>query len=227
MASHGRGRMRSRGESSNEQPADNHAEFMAAMANLANTMEANAAATLQAMQRLGQLVENENRNGEGKGNENTEGNGDNMGGAPMTLATFLKTAFYKKFFPESAWKAKEMELMQLKQGSLSVVDYTSQFEELLNKVRVVEKYAKTVALSKETSGGNTSRERDDHLGPRGQSFKKDGYAPQHLLGQGNFRRDNTQLHHMKGSCLCYACGLPGHLAKNSRRKKNQNTGQNQ
>ncbi|KAL4350289.1 hypothetical protein AHAS_Ahas10G0127100 [Arachis hypogaea] len=48
---------------------------MAAMANLANTMEANAAATLQAVQRLGQPA--------GNGN-------DNMGGAPMTLVTFLK-----------------------------------------------------------------------------------------------------------------------------------------
>ncbi|XP_052107503.1 uncharacterized protein LOC107458495 [Arachis duranensis] len=48
MATRGRGRTRTRG-SRNEQPADNHAEFMVAMANLANTMEANAAATLQAV----------------------------------------------------------------------------------------------------------------------------------------------------------------------------------
>ncbi|XP_015960214.1 uncharacterized protein LOC107484109 [Arachis duranensis] len=42
----------------------------------------------------------------------------------------FQTAFYKKYFPESAREAKEMELMQLKQGSLSVADYTSKFEEL-------------------------------------------------------------------------------------------------
>ena len=78
MATRGRGRTRSRRESRNEQPADNHAEFMAAMANLVNTMEANAAATLQAAQRLDQPV--------GKG----DGNGDDLGGTPMTLATFLK-----------------------------------------------------------------------------------------------------------------------------------------
>ncbi|KAL4321331.1 hypothetical protein AHAS_Ahas14G0099800 [Arachis hypogaea] len=63
---------------------------MAAMANLANTMEANAAATLQAVQRLGQPAGNGNGNGEGNANNDAEGNGDNMGGAPMTLATFLK-----------------------------------------------------------------------------------------------------------------------------------------
>ncbi|XP_015940481.1 uncharacterized protein LOC107479014 [Arachis duranensis] len=168
---------------------------MAAMANLANTMEANAVATLQAVKRLGQLAGN--GNGDGNGNDNAEGNGDNMGGAPMTLDTLLKvhppsfrgstnptdadnwfhamehalqahhvlnnqyaefvayqllgeaqpwwkgechllqlknadipwnvfqTAFYKKYFPESAREAKEMELMQLKQGSLFVADYNS------------------------------------------------------------------------------------------------------
>ncbi|XP_016206661.1 uncharacterized protein LOC107647045 [Arachis ipaensis] len=170
---------------------------MAAMANLVNTMEANAAATLQVVQRLGQPAGN--GNGDENGNDNTEGNGDNMGGAPMTLANFLKvhppsfkgstnsievdnwfqameralqaqhvlnnqyvefaayqllgeaqhwwqgecrllqlqnadipwdvfqTAFYKKYFPESAKEATGMELMQLKQGSLSVAEYTNLF----------------------------------------------------------------------------------------------------
>ncbi|KAL4300511.1 hypothetical protein AHAS_Ahas17G0208200 [Arachis hypogaea] len=51
---------------------------MAAMANLANTMEVNAAVTLQAVQRLGQPAGNGGKNG------------DDLGGAPMTLATFLK-----------------------------------------------------------------------------------------------------------------------------------------
>ncbi|KAL4274759.1 hypothetical protein AHAS_Ahas20G0039300 [Arachis hypogaea] len=62
------------------------------MANLANTMEANAAATLQAVQRLGQPAGNRNGNGNGEGNanDNAEGNGDNTGVVPMTLATFLK-----------------------------------------------------------------------------------------------------------------------------------------
>ncbi|XP_015962295.1 uncharacterized protein LOC107486254 [Arachis duranensis] len=148
---------------------------MAAMANLANTMEANVATTLQAVQRLVQPAENGNgnENGERNTNDNAKGNGDNIGGVSMTLATFLKameralqvqhvplnqyvefatyqlageaqlwwqaechllqlqnadipwevfqTAFYKKYFPESAREAKEMELIQLKQSSMSVV----------------------------------------------------------------------------------------------------------
>ncbi|XP_020997145.1 uncharacterized protein LOC110280438 [Arachis duranensis] len=183
---------------------------MVAMVNLANTMEANAATTLQVMQRLGQPIGNGNGNGNGKGNanDNAEGNSDNMGGVPMTLVTFLKvhpptfrgsinptetdhwfqameralqaqhvphnqyvefaayqlageaqplwqaechllqqqnadvlwdvfrTAFYKKYFPESARKAKEMELMRLKQGSMSVAKYTNKFKELCRFSRV-------------------------------------------------------------------------------------------
>ncbi|XP_016206543.1 uncharacterized protein LOC107646914 [Arachis ipaensis] len=48
------------------------------------------------------------------------------------------------------------------------------FSDLANKARVVEEYAKTVASLRDTHGGNTSRERDDYLGPRGQDFKKYG-----------------------------------------------------
>ncbi|KAL4287349.1 hypothetical protein AHAS_Ahas19G0177300 [Arachis hypogaea] len=42
----------------------------------------------------------------------------------------FQMAFYKNYYLESAREAKEMEHMQLKQGSLSVADCTSQFEEL-------------------------------------------------------------------------------------------------
>ncbi|XP_057740063.1 uncharacterized protein LOC130957207 [Arachis stenosperma] len=203
MATLRRGRTRTPGETGNEQPADNHAEFMVAMANLANTIE-----------RLGQPAGNENgnENGNGDGNRNGGGNGNDLGGTPMTLATFLKvypptfrgstnpteagnwfqamehalqaqhvpynhypdqakiyrkiwthqealhwcyrecrllqlqnadipcdvfqTTFYNKYFPKSVWELKEFELMQLKQGSLSVVDYTSQFEKLCRFSRV-------------------------------------------------------------------------------------------
>ncbi|XP_057756032.1 uncharacterized protein LOC130975231 [Arachis stenosperma] len=277
---------------------------MAAMANLANTMEANAAATLQAVQRLGQPTGNGNGNGNGEGNTNdAEGNGDNTGGVSMTLATFLKvhpplsedptdpieadhwfqaieralqaqhlqnadipwevfqTAFYKKYFPESAREAKEMELMQLKQGSMSVAEYTNKFEELcrfsrvcqgdpetfeswrcikyqrglkdnimtavapmeirvfsdlVNKAWVVEEYAKTVAASKDTHGGSSSRGRGKYFHPRGQSFKRGGYTPQ---GQGGFRKNNqNQFQYAKGrgnQSGCFKCGLPGHIARDA------------
>ncbi|XP_016199631.1 uncharacterized protein LOC107640635 [Arachis ipaensis] len=48
----------------------------------------------------------------------------------------FQTAFYKKYFPESAREAKEMELMQLKQGSMSVAEYTNKFEEFCRFSRV-------------------------------------------------------------------------------------------
>ncbi|KAL4329607.1 hypothetical protein AHAS_Ahas13G0317000 [Arachis hypogaea] len=110
---------------------------MTAMTNLANTMQVSAAATSQAMERMGRPTENEN--GEGKGT------GNNLGGVFMTLAAFLKvdipwvlfqTDFYKKFFLESVREAKELELMQLKQGFMSIADYTSKFEELCRFSRV-------------------------------------------------------------------------------------------
>ncbi|XP_015949202.1 uncharacterized protein LOC107474125 [Arachis duranensis] len=55
---------------------------MAAMVNLANTMEANAAAILQVVQRLTQPARSENNNGEGAE--------DSLRGVPRTLAAFQK-----------------------------------------------------------------------------------------------------------------------------------------
>ncbi|XP_016168531.1 uncharacterized protein LOC107611082 [Arachis ipaensis] len=252
------------------------------MANLANTMEANSAVNLQAVQRLGQPAGNKNRNGE------------------RMLMIILRetTAFYKKYFPDSAREAKEIELMQLKQGSLSVADYTNKFEELcrfsmvcqgapetykgwkcinyqrgikdsimtavapmeirvfsnlVNKARVVEEYAKTVASSKETHGGSSSRGRGKYFHPKGHSFKRGGYAPQ---GQGGFRKNTqTQFQYAKGrgnqskdspnltcvhcgrfhpcnSCKiglggCFNCGFSGHIARDCTRGRNQNAGQSQ
>ncbi|XP_016178023.1 uncharacterized protein LOC107620366 [Arachis ipaensis] len=161
-----------------------------------------------------------------------------------------------------AQEAKEMELMQLKQGSLSVADYTSQFKELgrfsrayqgamesykswkcikyqrglkdnimtvvapleiqtfsdlVNKARVVEEYAKTIASSRDTHGGNTNRGCGDYLGPRRQNFNRNEHTPQHLRGQGDFRRNNNaQFHMAKENGRCYTCKLPRHLARNCR-----------
>ncbi|XP_072081170.1 uncharacterized protein [Arachis hypogaea] len=294
MATRGRGRTRTRG-SRNEQLADNHAEFMAAMANLANTMEANAAATLQAVQRLGQPTGNGNGNGNGEGNTNDNAEefaayqlaGEaqpwwqvecrllQLQNADIPWEVF-QTAFYNKYFPESAREAKQMELMQLKQGSMSVAEYTNKFEELcrfsrvcqgdletfeswrcikyqrglkdnimtavapmeirvfsdlVNKARVVEEYAKTVAASKDTHGGSSSRRRDKYFHPRGQSFKRGGYTPQ---GQGGFRKNNqNQFQYAKAEEIriglggCFNCGLPGHIARDCPRGRNQNAGQSQ
>ncbi|MED6150979.1 hypothetical protein PIB30_077910 [Stylosanthes scabra] len=45
------------------------------------------------------------------------------GEAEFTWAEF-RTEFYKKYFPPSARTAKELELLQLKQGNMTVVEYT-------------------------------------------------------------------------------------------------------
>ncbi|XP_015955002.1 uncharacterized protein LOC107479376 [Arachis duranensis] len=42
----------------------------------------------------------------------------------------LREEFYKNYFPTSARTAKKLELLQLKQGTLSVSEYTDKFEEL-------------------------------------------------------------------------------------------------
>ncbi|KAL4357030.1 hypothetical protein AHAS_Ahas09G0145900 [Arachis hypogaea] len=165
MATRGRGWTHTWRDNKDDQPADNHAEFMAAMTNLANLMQASVAATTQAIERLGQPTKNGNR----KGTEN------NLVGAPITLATFLKTQhvldnefvrfaayqlmgkaqhlwqeecrllqlqntdihwdlfqtvfYYNKYFLESVREDRELELMQLKQGSMFIAKYTSRFED--------------------------------------------------------------------------------------------------
>ncbi|XP_015943839.1 uncharacterized protein LOC107468976 [Arachis duranensis] len=102
------------------------------------------------------------------------------------------------------------------------------FSDLVNKARVVEEYAKTVAASKDTHGGSSSRGRGKYFHPRGQSFKRGGYASQ---GQGGFRKSNqNQFQYAKGSgnqSGCFNCGLPGHIARDYTRGRNQNAGQSQ
>ncbi|XP_057756170.1 uncharacterized protein LOC130975382 [Arachis stenosperma] len=125
------------------------------------------------------------------------------------------------------------------------------FSDFVNKARVVEKYAKTIAASMDTHRGNTSKGRGKYFHPRGQSFKRGGYAPQ---GQGGFRKNiHDQFQRGKGrgnrsknssdlacdrcgrlhpydSCKiglggCFKCGLPGHIVRDCTRGKNPNAGQ--
>nr|XP_025661544.1 uncharacterized protein LOC112757153 [Arachis hypogaea] len=102
------------------------------------------------------------------------------------------------------------------------------FSDLVNKARVVEDYAKTVAVFKDTHGGSSSRGRGMYLHPRGQSFKRGGYVPQ---GQGGFRKNtHDQIQRGKGrgnQSGCFNCGLPGHIARDCTRGRNQNAGQSQ
>ncbi|XP_057745004.1 uncharacterized protein LOC130962863 [Arachis stenosperma] len=52
------------------------------------------------------------------------------------LWNVFKEEFYKKYFPRATREAKEMELMQLKQGSMYVAEYTRKFEDLCHFSKV-------------------------------------------------------------------------------------------
>ncbi|XP_015949377.1 uncharacterized protein LOC107474278 [Arachis duranensis] len=57
----------------------------------------------------------------------------------VEFATYLLTGeveFYKKYFLNSAQTAKELELLQLNQGAMSVSEYTDKFEELFRFFRM-------------------------------------------------------------------------------------------
>ncbi|XP_020997198.1 uncharacterized protein LOC110280479 [Arachis duranensis] len=127
------------------------------------------------------------------------------------------------------------------------------FSDLVNKARIVEEYAKTVAASKDTHGGSSSWGHGKYFHPRGQSFKRGGYTPQ---SQGGFGKNNqNQFQYAKGrgnqcknspdlSCVrcghfhpydsckiglggCFNCGFPGHIARDCTCGRNQNVGQSQ
>ncbi|XP_052114306.1 uncharacterized protein LOC127745550 [Arachis duranensis] len=122
------------------------------------------------------------------------------------------------------------------------------FSDLVNKARVVEEYAKTVASSKDTHEGNTSRGRGKYFQLKGQNFKRGGHTPQ---GQGSFRKnthdqfqcdkgrgnqskvspnlacDRCGRFHPYDSCKigsggCFNCGLPSHIVRDCTRGKNLN-----
>ncbi|XP_016164757.1 uncharacterized protein LOC107607301 [Arachis ipaensis] len=198
MAIRGQGRSYIRRDYEVNLSMDNHAELVAAMTNLSNTIQAGTAMATHALRWIRPSVKN----------KNVKGVEDSLGGVLRTLVAFLKvdlsafngstnpteadnwfkvvegalqtqqvpnnqfveyaayqlvgeaqhwwqrecrflqlqnmnilcelfrTAFYKKYFHESVREARELELMQLKQGSMSVAEYTSKFEELCRFSRV-------------------------------------------------------------------------------------------
>ncbi|XP_016164943.1 uncharacterized protein LOC107607506 [Arachis ipaensis] len=48
----------------------------------------------------------------------------------------FQETFYKKYFHESIKEAMELEFLRLKQGSMTVLEYTSKFEELCRFLRI-------------------------------------------------------------------------------------------
>ncbi|XP_072053695.1 uncharacterized protein [Arachis hypogaea] len=73
----------------------------------------------------------------------------------------FREEFYKKYFPSSARNAKELELLQMKQGQMTITEYTSRFEELCRFSRICqgapEDFAEWNTLSLKEAFGATFR----------------------------------------------------------------------
>ncbi|KAL4321668.1 hypothetical protein AHAS_Ahas14G0133500 [Arachis hypogaea] len=102
---------------------------MVAMANLANTMKANAAVTLSStkFQRFDNPTEADNW---------FQAMERALQAQHVSNNQYMEFATYQLLGEAQHWEAKELELLQLKQGFLSVADYTSQFEELCRFSRI-------------------------------------------------------------------------------------------
>ncbi|XP_057745046.1 uncharacterized protein LOC130962908 [Arachis stenosperma] len=119
--------------------------FMATMNIVAEAVREAAMAAARAVECLGVRNENGNQNGEDNGNNEVDPAHLDK---PMTLGTFPKVnppkfkgtlvatdadnrdEFYKKYFPRAARDAKEIELMQLKQGDMTIAEYARKFDDL-------------------------------------------------------------------------------------------------
>ncbi|XP_016168570.1 uncharacterized protein LOC107611124 [Arachis ipaensis] len=186
------------------------------MANLANTMEANAATTLQAMLKLGQPASNKNGNEIGRGMEMKMETGMGVLGCPRETYERWKCIKYQGGLRGAVMTAVAPLEIQI-------------FSELVNKARVVVECSKKVASSRDTRGGNNNHGRGKYFQPRAQSFKRGGHVPQ---GQGNVRGplliSTTRREEEIGIGGCFNCGFPGQIARDCTRwRKTQNAGQNQ
>ncbi|RYR73615.1 hypothetical protein Ahy_A02g008041 [Arachis hypogaea] len=106
------------------------------------------------------------------------------------------------------------------------------FSDLVNKARVVEENAKTVASSRDTDGVNTSRECNNNLGPRGQNLKKYGEGKRSRAYSSNMKCQECGNYHPNKPCqlakkLCYKCGAPGHLVRDYLHRRTHEAGRSQ
>ncbi|XP_072064188.1 uncharacterized protein [Arachis hypogaea] len=149
----------------------------------------------------------------------------------------FRTAFYRKYFPEFVREAKEMELMQLKQGSMSVAEYTNKFEELCRFSRVCQgdpetfeswrciKYQRGLKDSIMTAVAPMEICVFSDLVNKARVVEE--YAKTVPASKKN-THDQFQCRKGKGSQSgCSNCGLPGHIARDCTRGKNPSAGQSQ
>ncbi|XP_057734088.1 uncharacterized protein LOC130949358 [Arachis stenosperma] len=126
MAPRERGRGRGRGRTNHEGPGINPNDpvnFMTTLENIVAAMQA----TVEA---LGQQMNNYASHW-WRGVRRLLQQGDDY----ITWDAFQEE-FYKKYFPTSARTVKELELLPLKQGTMSVSEYTDKFNELLRFSRM-------------------------------------------------------------------------------------------
>ncbi|RYQ79681.1 hypothetical protein Ahy_Scaffold2g107647 [Arachis hypogaea] len=106
------------------------------------------------------------------------------------------------------------------------------FFDLVNKARVVEEYAQTVASSRDTHGVNTSRECDNNLRPKGQNLKKYDEGKRSRAYSPNMKCQECRNYHPNRPCqlgkkLCYKCGAPGHLVRDCPLRRTHEVGRSQ
>ncbi|XP_057719919.1 uncharacterized protein LOC130934358 [Arachis stenosperma] len=155
------------------------------------------------------------------------------GDDPITWDAFQEE-FYKKYFLNSARTAKELELLQLKPGAISVSEYIDkrapkqylQFsraygdQDFHSKGRVTEECLKKAAAERGSHRESFPLNRGKSFAPRGLPFKWEGFTPQRTQGQNNFRRPNNnnvpgrrfrkqpQNEQMCARCGSYHLGVP-------------------
>ncbi|XP_016199825.1 uncharacterized protein LOC107640837 [Arachis ipaensis] len=161
-----RGRRRGRGRLGNAMPEatgniPNHVDFMATLGNMAAAMQATAEAlgnqinngnngnngdngpmTLSSFLKAQhvpeeQWVEFETYQLQGEAQHWWQGVRCILQPDGVVISWELfREEFYKKYFPSSPRNAKELELLQLKQGQMTITEYTSRFEELCRFSRI-------------------------------------------------------------------------------------------
>ncbi|KAL4329158.1 hypothetical protein AHAS_Ahas13G0272100 [Arachis hypogaea] len=244
MSTRGRERGRGRGGLGNAMPEatgniPNPVDFMAALGNMAAAMQATAEA-------LGNQINN--------GNNGNNGDDDPLTLSSFLKAQQVPEEQWVEFetyqlqgeaqhwwqgmrrilqpdgvvisWEFSARNAKKLELLQLKQGRMTITEYTASlrncavshgfvrellrtflsesvskirtFSKLVNKTRVTEECLRKAALDKSDHRSSVREDHGRNLAPRGQYFKRGGNTPQQHQGQGSFRRFNNNNNQGKG-----------------------------
>ncbi|XP_015950209.2 uncharacterized protein LOC107475076 [Arachis duranensis] len=232
MSTRGRGRGRGRGRISTVTPAPtgtDPVDFMAALGNMVAAMQVRTDALGNQITRAQQVSEEQwvefgTYQLQGEAQYWWQGTRRILqpDGASIPWEIF-RTEFYKKYFSNSAKNAKELELMQLKQGQMTVAEYTSKFEELchfsricqgclqsdilsfvapmeirvfsklVNKSRIAEDCVRKATTEKGSLRVPFQRPSGRNFAPRGINFKRGGFVPQQTQGQGSYRRPNTNV----------------------------------